>query len=81
MWTITTGTDEGIVVNRFEGKFDTDFLLKYVKSNIYCWAIYPVIWDLSKADLSTTATEELNRCAEKYYIVTFCILIVCFKNS
>ncbi len=59
MWTITTGTDEGIVVNRFEGKFDTDFLLKYVKSNIYCWAIYPVIWDLSKADLSTTAAEDI----------------------
>ncbi len=58
-WKIKTGSDEGIVVNTFEGKFDTDILLKYVKSNIYCWAIYPVIWDLSEADLSSTVTEDI----------------------
>lgn len=59
MWTIKTGTDEGIVVNTFEGKFDTDVLLNYVKSNIYCWAIYPVIYDFSKADVSSTLTEDI----------------------
>ena len=59
MWKIKTGSDEGIVVNTFEGKFDTDILLKYVKSNIDCWAIYPVIWDLSKADLSSTLSEDI----------------------
>ena len=70
MWTITTGTDDGIVVNRFEGKFDTGFLLQYVKSNIYCWAIYPVIWDLSKADLSTTATEDIITLVEEAKTLT-----------
>ena len=59
MWKINTGSDEGIVVNTFEGKFDTDILLNYVKSNIYCWAIYPVIWDFSKADVNSTLTEDI----------------------
>jgi hypothetical protein len=59
MWTIKTGTDGSIVVNSFEGKFDTDILLNYLKSNSYCWANCPVIWDFSKADVSSTLTEDI----------------------
>ena len=59
MWTIKTGTDGSIVVNTFEGKFDADILLKYLKSNSYYWVNYPVIWDFSKADVSSTLTEDI----------------------
>jgi hypothetical protein len=59
MWTIKTGTDGSIVVNTFEGKFDTDILLNYLKSNSFCWAKSSVIWDFSKADVSSTSTEDI----------------------
>ena len=54
-----------IIINSVVGEVNFDKIAEYISENIESWISKPVIWDMSKADLSTVPSDQLRSFLQK----------------